>query len=312
MRLYCPEESMDDYKVDLEVFRGPLDLLLHLVKKNEVDIRDIPIATITDQYLDYLEVLRMIDIEVAGEFLVTASTLMEIKSRMLLPRPELEPDEEDEEDPRLELVRQLMEYKRFKDAADLLGDRARAEADHFPRYSDDRPATPEGPEDQPVGDVELWDLLEAFGRLMRATAGRAASNIVYDDTPITTYMDRLLDRLRDAGQIPFSELFDEAPDRGAIIGTFLALLELIKDRKIRAEQPTDHGDIYLALAPEPTEADSPAGPADEPSPAPAEPSVSDSGAPAPEPETLADDLDESAEDPNAGSTVRFPSPAEGE
>jgi len=313
---------MDDYKVDLEIFRGPLDLLLHLVKKSEVDICDIPIATITDQYLAYIDLLRMINIDVAAEFLVTASTLMEIKSRMLLPRPVLESDEEDEEDPRLELVRQLMEYKRFKDAAGLLGDRARAEADHFPRYSDDRPSTSESAEDLPIGDVELWDLLEAFGRLMRATSGRAPQNIVYDDTPIVVHMEQLIARLEAEGRIAFSALFDNPDDRGAVIGTFLALLELMKDRKILAEQPETHGDIYLELAPE--EPEEPEAPEQLDIAEPSEPVVVSPAAlpepaplpePIPEPAPLPESVPEPyPDDPDTepSPTVRFPSPPQGD
>ena len=199
LRLVCAEESMDDYRVDLEIFRGPMDLLLHLVKQNEVDICDIPIAKITDQYVQYLELLRMINIDVAADFLVTASTLMEIKSRMLLPRSELADGDQDDEDPRDELVRQLMEYKRFKDAARLLDERARVEADYFARLTDDRPSEAGAKEDLPLGNVELWDLLEAFGRLMRATMAAHPSNIVYDDTPIAVLMDRLLRKLREQG-----------------------------------------------------------------------------------------------------------------
>ena len=238
------EQPVMDYRVDLDVFRGPVDLLLYLVRKHEIDVFDIPIADITEQYLSYLELLKLIDIDVAGDFLVMAATLMEIKSRMLLPRA---PGEEDEEDPRSELVRQLLEYKRFKDAAGLLEELERRQADKFVRLSQDRPDADLPQEEAPLGHVELWDLVSAFGKLMRETLAGAARSIVYDDTSIQEYMDELRERLEDQGRLAFTSLFRETVDKGRIVGLFLAVLELTRDKHIRAEQNEPHGEIWLFL-----------------------------------------------------------------
>src|SRR5207237_9136711 len=154
-----------DYQVNLEVFRGPLDLLLFLVKGNECDICDIPIARLAEQFLDYLRVMEMIDVEESGDFLVMAATLMEIKSKMLLPRSEDEPD--NDADPRLELVRQLIEYKKFKDAAGLLEVQAERQLSRLAREAVESASV--DPAQQPLRQVELWDLVSAFGRLMRET-----------------------------------------------------------------------------------------------------------------------------------------------
>src|SRR5215469_10987470 len=149
-----------DYLVDIDTFRGPLDLLLYLVKRDEVDIRDIPIARVTEQFQEYLDALQLIDVEGAGDFLVMAATLLEIKSKQLLPRPEESAEPED--DPRLELVKQLVQYKKFKDAAALLEARAEEQSQRLPRQPVALP-TNAGP--PPLKPVELWDLVSAFGRL---------------------------------------------------------------------------------------------------------------------------------------------------
>src|SRR6202521_1750085 len=179
-----------DYQVKIESFQGPLDLLLFLVKRNEVDIRDIPISQVTEQYLEYIQLLRLIDVEQAGDFLVMAATLMEIKSKMLLPRTEGEATEED--DPRLELVKQLIEYKKYKEAAALLEEQAERQLTRLPRTPMEMPAAPDLAQ-QPLRKVELWDLVSAFGRLMRETAALQPSHIAVDETPIQTHMDRIVD-----------------------------------------------------------------------------------------------------------------------
>ncbi len=178
-----------EYKVELPVFRGPLELLLFLVKQNEVDLYDIPMATITEQFLAYLNLLQVIDVEAAGEFLVMAATLMEIKSKLLLPRTEAETPEE--ADPRLELVKQLIEYKKYKEAAALLDEQAQRQLARLPRLPMEIPAPPELA-NQPLRKVELWDLVSAFGRLMRETAASQPSHISIDETPIQVHMDRII------------------------------------------------------------------------------------------------------------------------
>jgi segregation and condensation protein A len=233
-----------DYRVELENFRGPLDLLLYLVKRDEVDVRDIPIARVAEQFKQYLDVLTLIDVERAGDFLVMAATLMEIKSKLLLPRPPEAGD--DEEDPRLELVRQLMQYKRFKDAAALLEARAEEQSQRLPRQPPPQPAAA-GP--QPLQPVELWDLVSAFGRLMRETMAGQAQSIVVDQTPLHVYVEQILQRLQREPRLPFSSLFAPPHTRGRLIGLFLAVLELTKMRRIRPEQEEVFGDIWLSLIP---------------------------------------------------------------
>lgn len=244
---------MADYRVNLDIFAGPLDLLLYLVRKEEVDIYDIPIARITDQYIHYIEMLKSLDIDLASDFLVMAATLMEIKSAMLLPREALQSTlgGEDLADPRAELIRQLLEYKRFKDAANLL----EAAADqHSQRFS--RPDSLLGrlrPDAEPEFDIEqvsVWDLLEAFDSICKATGAVADIRHIKDDTPIDLYQIEILHCLQTEGPIPFTRIFERAPNRVAMIGLFLALLELIREKLVWAEQaassPRTRGpDIYL-------------------------------------------------------------------
>jgi segregation and condensation protein A len=236
-----------DYQVDLDTFRGPLDLLLYLVKRDEVDIRDIPIARVAEQFQGYLEVLTLIDVEVAGDFLVMASTLMEIKSKMLLPRPEEAGEAED--DPRLELVKQLLQYKRFKEATGMLDARAEQQAQRLARLT---PAVPASPSSPAVRPVELWDLVSAFGRLMRETLALQPQTITVDQTPLTVYMETILAQLRQATRLPLSSLFTPPFSRGRLVGLFLAILELSKGMRVLPEQPDLFGDIWLTLNPEPT------------------------------------------------------------
>lgn len=234
-----------DYKVELDTFRGPMDLLLFLVKRNEVDICDIPIARVTEQFLDYLNLLKMIDVEWAGDFLVMAATLMEIKSRMLLPRPEELEDTED--DPRLELVKQLLEYKRFKDAAALLEGKAEKQLTRLPRLPIETPA-PLDPAQQPLRQVELWDLVSAFGRLLRETTAMQPRQIVMDETPQHVHMENILETLERQSRVAFKEIFLPPHTRGRLLGLFLATLELIKGRKIAAQQDALFGEIWLEKA----------------------------------------------------------------
>jgi segregation and condensation protein A len=232
-----------DYRVELETFRGPLDLLLYLVKRDEIDVRDIPIAQVAEQFKAYLDVLTMIDVEGAGDFLVMAATLVEIKSKMLLPRAEGEAAEE--EDPRMGLVRQLLQYKQFKDAAGRLEELADQQAARLPRQP---PPTPSPTGAPPLRAVELWDLVSAFGRLMRETLATRPQEIVVDQTPLHVYMDSVLARLQREGPLSLTALFTPPRTRSRLVGLFLAVLELTKSRRIVPEQPALFGDILLALA----------------------------------------------------------------
>lgn len=234
--------SHADYQVEVDVFRGPLDLLLYLVKREEVDILDIPIARIADQFKKYLDVLHLIDVERAGDFLVLASTLMEIKSRMLLPRPEPFADETD--DPRRELVRQLLLYKKIKEAASAL---ERLEEEHHLRLARTAPSSAKERVPSALAPVELWDLVSAFGRLLRETAAQQPHSVQVDHTPLHVHMGNILAALRVAGELSLTRLFTPPHTRSRLIGLFSALLELAKSGDIIPTQPQPLGEIYLRL-----------------------------------------------------------------
>lgn len=235
-----------DFRIDLDIFRGPLDLLLYLVRKHEVEIVDIPIATITDQYLEYLAVLEQLDVNTVGDFLEMASTLIEIKSRMVLPRGGEE--EEVVEDPRQDLVKRLLEYKQFKDAASMLDERGRAWQERFGRLASDLPPRARNLAEEPIQELELWDLVSAFGRVMRDYHVPTPSNIVYDETPIHVYMSRIHERLRQSGRIAFGDLFEPGMHKSALIGMFLAVLELVRHHGVHAEQQELHAEIWLCAS----------------------------------------------------------------
>ena len=232
-----------DFRVDLDIFRGPLDLLLYLVRKHEVEIVDIPIATITDQYLEHLAVIEQLDVNAVGDFLAMAATLIEIKSQQVLPRADEVQDELD--DPRKELVRQLLEYKRFRDAASILEERSRAWQQRYPRLDSDLAPRERNLAEEPIHEVELWDLVSAFGRIIRDTELAKPSNIIYDETPIHVYMARIHASLQRRGQLAFSELFDPGMHKSTLVGIFLAVLELVRHARVRVEQNELFGEIWL-------------------------------------------------------------------
>jgi segregation and condensation protein A len=234
-----------EYQVDIETFRGPLDLLLYLVKRQEIDILDISISRVADQFLEYLQVLQVVDVERAGDFLVMAATLMEIKSRMLLPR--LDETADDEPDPRQELVRQLVEYKKFKDAALHLEEFADKQASRLPRQATELMLNTSVAE-QPLRQVELWDLVSSFGRLMRETLSLEPQRIIVDQTPLHVYMDAVVAQLSHGGVAPFSSIFTPPYQRGRLVGLFLALLELVRGCKIHLEQVEVFGEIEIRLS----------------------------------------------------------------
>jgi segregation and condensation protein A len=234
-----------EYQVVLDAFRGPMDLLLYLVKREEVDVRDIPVARVAEQFKQYLDVLSLIDVERAGDFLVLAATLMEIKSKMLLPHTEETAKEQD--DPRRQLVQQLIQYKSFKDASALLESQGERHALRLPRQPATAP-TAGGP--QRLQPVELWDLVSAFSRLMRETMTQLTHDVVVDQTPLHVYMETILERLRSELRLPFSALFTPPHTRGRLVGLFLGVLELTKQQRILPEQPEPFAEIWVALAPE--------------------------------------------------------------
>ena len=232
------------YRVRLDVFEGPLDLLLHLVKKNEVDLHNIPIATITDQYLEYLDLLQQLDLDMAGEYLVMAATLLHLKSRTLLPSEEVI-DEESGEDPRAELARQLMEYQRFKEVADVLSQKDLLGRDVFSRA----PLRNEVTDEQDiVYDVSLGDLLDALQEVLKNAEPDVVHQVILEQISLRETVCYVLDLLRERSQLNFTELLSANTTRLQILVTFLATLELVRTRMIDVQQEERFGPIVLSLA----------------------------------------------------------------
>ncbi|MBI1312414.1 chromosome segregation protein ScpA [bacterium] len=239
---------MSDWRVELDLFRGPLDLLLYLVRRDELDIREMPIARITQQFEQYLTVLQFLDLELVGEFLVMASTLAEIKSRLVLPSPEEEAAEEVEaadDDPRSDLIRQLLEYRRYKDAAAALEEHAAEWQERYPRLTSERPKVGNQPQDDLIKEVELWDLVSALARVLEKKVVDEKARIRDDDTPISVWVERVGSIVRTQERVAFSSLFDDASERSKIIGIFLAILELLRHHHFRADQEEEFGEIWI-------------------------------------------------------------------
>ncbi len=280
----------EDYRVQLDIYNGPLDLLLYLIRKDEVDIYDIPIARITDQYIQYVTLLQQMDPNLAGEFLVMAAMLMEIKSRMLLPRAPEEEEGGEAIDPRSELVRQLLEYKRFKDAAGWLAEAAETQASKFPRV----PVLPTPQNEIDLEDIHIWDLVEAFSRLLQATlAGAGLHEVEKDDTPLALHQQDIVDRLQREGPMPFSRIFEGRTRRTEWIGLFLAMLELIRQGIVRIEQDEPFAEIYLFMKVDlPDEGFKP----EEPQETPAQPVTEQAAEPPAEPPLTMLEAEEEAEE----------------
>ncbi len=235
------------YQVRLETFEGPLDLLLHLIKKNEINIYDIPIALITQQYLDYLSAMKSLNLAVAGEFLVMAATLVQIKARMLLPVEEQDFDEEDGPDPREELVRRLLEYKQYKEAASQLDQRGRVWHEVFRR---DTGALLTLPMPEPGGDalledVTLFDLVDALQGVLARIPAQSLIEIIPENLTVKDRMNVILDLLNDQESVTFTDLFVGQTFKVVVIVTFLALLELIRIKVIRVFQGETFGPILV-------------------------------------------------------------------
>lgn len=235
------------YRVELECYSGPLDLLLYLVRRSEVDVVELSMTTIAAQFLDFLDVLQFLDFDLVGDFVVMASTLVELKSRQVLPNVDHEtPDEVvADDDARSELITRLLEYKRYKEAAEALDSRATEWQQRFPRLSDDRPQVGRDHAADPIREVELWDLVSALSRVLQKKIVEETSAIRYDETPIAVHSERIANRVREAGRVPFSEFFEHTNERSKIIGIFLAILELLRHHQFRAEQPDAYGEIYV-------------------------------------------------------------------
>jgi len=235
-----------EFKIAIDVFAGPMDLLLYLVKRHEVDITQVPLATIATEFVAYLDVLEDLAIDQVGEFVDLASLLLEIKARELVPRPE---ETEDPVEPvREELVHRLLEYKQYRDAAVLLEDRAREWELRFTRAVPDETGARSGPAEVTIGDVHVWDLVGALARVMRKREKRRPRQIVQDDTPIEVFIERVEAAVAEKGRAAFSELFDDDMPRTRIVGIFLAVLELVRRGRLRPRQDTIFDEIWLEPA----------------------------------------------------------------
>ena len=235
--------QQEEYKIRLEVFEGPLDLLMYLIKKDEVDIYDIPMELVTRQYMEYLGLMQMLDLNIAGDFLVMAATLLMIKSRMLLPveeRPEMEGEEDD---PRWDLVRKLLEYKKFKEAASYLQNREYEQENIFPRGAED--AAVEAEKGVGLDDVSLFDLLAAFNEAIKRIKVGEVLEIFAEQCTVADKIEDILRRVRAADRVSFFSIFREASSRTEVICAFLALLELIRLKQVRALQAGVFHEIFI-------------------------------------------------------------------
>nr|AYC79550.1 hypothetical protein [uncultured bacterium] len=253
------ESSVDALPVHLDNFEGPLDLLIHLIRKNEVNIYDIPIALITRQYLDTIQLMQELNLDVAGDFLVMAATLIHIKSKMLLPRPDTAAGVDGEgEDPRDALVRRLLEHQKFKAAAELLHEREQLRAAQWQR-PDERVAHIAGDEFEPELEVDLYGLLTAFQAVIQRAKHRPKVLLPPEQVPVEVRIEQLLARLSEHEAYGFDELFSDIDDRAGLIVTFLALLEMIRLKLVRVFQSGSFGPIRVYKRPRPSDAPHPIG-----------------------------------------------------
>jgi segregation and condensation protein A len=253
------ESSVDAIPVRLDNYEGPLDLLLHLIKQNEVNIYDIPIAIITAQYLDTIQLMQELDLDVAGEYLVMAATLIHIKSKMLLPRPETAAGVEgEEEDPRDALVRRLLEHQKFKAAAGLLHEREQVRSAQW-QLPGERIAAIAGDDYEPELEVDLFSLLAAFQAVVQRARLRPKVLLPPDQIPVEARIEQLLARLSETEACGFEDLFADVEDRSGLIVTFLALLEMIRLQLVRVFQAGSFGPIRVYRRPRPADAPHPIG-----------------------------------------------------
>lgn len=235
------------FRVDLNQFRGPIDLLLYLVRKHELDILNLPLADVTMQYLEHLAVLEQLDVNDVGDFIEVASLLIEIKSRSTLPRVEEEVEKFD--DPREELVQRLLEYKKYKDVSSMLEERGQEWQQSYSRLANDLPGRRTAPSEQPIRDVELWDLVSALGRVMKQGEESPESNIVYDDTPVQVHMQTIFERLVADGPLTMTEVLQAGMPKTDVIGLFLAVLELVRHHSVLAIQSEENDEIVIQPGP---------------------------------------------------------------
>lgn len=244
-----------DHKIQLSNFHGPLDLLLYLIREEELNIYDIPISRVTEQYFNYITMMQKLDIDIAGEFMVVASSLMEIKARALIPPDEEE--EEQEDDPKFELIKRLLEYKKYKDLAANFRPLMETISRTYTRPDlemkellDTGAGQTELVAPEPVVELDLWNMVRTYSRLTREIALDVSVSILYDDIPIEKVIEAIMEKLRARGEIMFSEL---SPDRNRfhIVRNFIAALELAREKQVEMEQQDEFGEIKLRLTTEP-------------------------------------------------------------
>ena len=233
------------FRVELAIYNGPIDLLLYLARRQEVSLMEVSLSKVIDQYSDYLELLQELDLADIGDFLELASILVELKSQAVLPQT-VDSEEEDEqiEDPQSELVERLLQYKEIRDAAAVLDEMAGRWQQRYQRMSDDLPRRRIDPGDQPIADLEIWDLVSAFGRIMRESTGPPQTEVIYDDTPIHVYMQKIHTHLAVRSRVPLMDLVEGGIHKSALIGWFLATLELTRHHGAAVEED-EAGDIVI-------------------------------------------------------------------
>ncbi|TWT83486.1 Segregation and condensation protein A [Planctomycetes bacterium CA13] len=232
------------FRIELPAYRGPLDLLLYLVRRQEVSLSEMSLSKIVEQYLEYLDILKELDLGDVGDFIDLASTLVEMKSLAVLPKVVDESEEEEIVDPQVELVERLLQYKEIRDAAEILDEMGQRWQQRYQRMSDDLPSRRIDPGDQPIVDLEIWDLVSAFGRIMRESAGPPVTEVIYDDTPIHVYMQKIHTRLRDTEKVTLMDLVTGGIHKSSLIGWFLATLELTRHHGAAVEQD-ENGEIVV-------------------------------------------------------------------
>lgn len=236
---------LTDYRIDVTDYSGPLDLLLYLVRRHEVDICAISLSRVTSDFQNYLDVLAYLDFDLIGDFVVVASTLLEIKSREVLPSAPEDLSEQDSDHEGSDLIGKLLEYRRFKEASTALEQRAAEWMERFPRLSSDRPDVQRDRSEDRIREVELWDLVSALARIVRIPTEDPEVSIRMDETPIGVFQERIRAQVLAEGRSAFSSFFDGEKIQSRIAGIFLAILELLRHEQYRAEQPVDFDEIWI-------------------------------------------------------------------
>lgn len=244
------------FAVDLSIYAGPMDLLLYLIRREELELNDLSLARISSQYSDFLHVIEAIDIDAVADFLEPFSILLEMKARSVIPNETSIVDSIDEpilDDPSDQLVKRLIDYKRYRDAASILDEQSRRWQLRYSRLVDDMPSRKLSPDEQPIAAIEVWDLVSAFGRILRERQPAPTAQVVYDETPIHVYMGNIHKLVKAQRRVELQSLFFAGQHKSAMVGLFLATLELTRHHGLRAEQDGADGPMWLSPGPDFTE-----------------------------------------------------------